>query len=79
MISINELQRGDMVIYRNGRINYVNKPYKYQKWYNSDFKHIEYGSSDDIMKVKRYVKGLVGYKQKTIYKRNGRDDSKRDV
>ena len=69
MISIEEMQRGDLVIYRNGKTNYVNKPHKYQQWYNGDFKHIEFGSGADIMKVKRYVKGLFGYRQKNVYKR----------
>ena len=41
----------------------------YQRWYNDNFKHIEYGRGADIMEVKRWIKGLLGYKHKTIYKR----------
>lgn len=73
MISIRELQKGDLVIYRSGRTNYVNKPYKYQLWFDDDFRHIEYGRNADIMEVKRWTKGLLGYKHKTIYKRGGRN------
>ena len=69
--SINELQRGDLVIYRCGRTNYVNKPYKYQMWYDNNFRHREFGRNDDIIEIKRYVKGRFFYKLKTIYKRGG--------
>ncbi len=70
--SVYELKKGDLVIYRYKRMNYVNKPYKYQMWFTDDFKHREYGKASDIMEVKRYVKVLWFYKLKTIYKRRER-------
>ena len=70
--NISELQKGDLVIYRYGRTNFVNKPYKYEQWFNDDFKHIEYGKSSDIMEIKRYKKILGFYRLKTIYKRKER-------
>lgn len=52
--SINELQKGDLIIYRNGRVNYVNKPFKYQLWYDENFCHREFGIEFDIIEIKRY-------------------------
>ena len=66
--SVDELKRGDIVVYRNGRINYVNRPIKYANWFKEDFKSLE-SPLLDIVEVKRYVKILWFYKLKTIYKR----------
>lgn len=62
-----DINRGDIVTYRSGRINHVNKPFKYKNWYTDDFKHKEFGSGYDIVKVQRYVKILCFYILKTIY------------
>lgn len=67
--SLDELQKGDLVIYRSGRTNFVNKPFKYQQWFNDDFRHKEFDKGSDIMEIKRYVKVLCFYRFKTIYKR----------
>lgn len=66
--TVDELKRGDVVTYRNGRINCVNRPGKYSNWFNKDFKSLE-SPLLDIVEVKRYVKILWFYKLKTIYKR----------
>lgn len=66
--TVDELKCGDIVTYRNGRINYINRPGKYTNWFNKDFKSLE-SPLLDIVEVKRYVKILWLYKLKTIYKR----------
>ena len=66
---IEDLRVGDIVTYRSGRINYVNKPYKYNIWYNQHLHHRKFGGSEDIMKIQRYVKFLCFYRLKTIYER----------
>lgn len=67
--NIFELQKGDIVFYRNGRINYVNDFGNYIRYYNEDFENISKPKSLDIMKIKRYVKILWFYKLKTFYER----------
>ena len=66
---IEDIRKGDIITYRNGRTNNVNKPFKYELWYNENFKHIKWGKQDDIMKIQRYVKFLCFYRLKTIYER----------
>lgn len=67
--TVDELKRGDIVIYRNGHINHVNYPKNYHSWYNKDFNQLESKRWLDIVEIKRYVKVLWFYKLKTIYKR----------
>lgn len=64
-----DIQKGDIVTYRSGRVNNVNKPDKYLIFYNSDYKNRKFGCDFDIMKVQRYVKLLYFYRLKTIYER----------
>lgn len=64
-----DIQKGDIVTYRSGRVNNVNKPDKYLEFYNSDYKNKSFGCDFDIMKVQRYVKLLCFYRLKTIYER----------
>ena len=64
-----EIKKGDIVTYRNGRINNVNKPIKYFVYFTEDFKNANLGRGMDIMKIQRYVKFLCFYRLKTIYKR----------
>lgn len=64
-----DIQKGDIVTYRSGRINNVNKPFKYEMYYKEDLKNKYWGSNMDIMQVQRYVKFLCFYRLKTIYKR----------
>lgn len=68
---IADIEKGDIVFYRNGKTNLVRRPKQYRKWYNDDFKHKEIPNNYDIMKIKRYVKFLCFYRLKTIYKRKG--------
>lgn len=69
-MKVHDLRIGDIVTYRNGRINHVNKPDKYNYWYNKDFKNPMLNRGFDIMKIQRYVKCLWFYRLKTIYKRS---------
>lgn len=69
-MKITDIRKGDIVTYRGGRINNVNKPKKYYEWYGTDFKHIKWNEYHDIIKIQRYVKFLCFYRLKTIYKRN---------
>lgn len=62
-----EIEKGDIVTYQTGRINYVNKPQKYAMYFNNDFEN--YSLDLDIIKIQRYVKFLCFYRLKTIYKR----------
>lgn len=66
---IEDIRKGDIITYRSGRINYVNKPFKYAIWFDKDFKHKHYSFNMNIMKIQRYVKFLCFYRLKTIYKR----------
>ena len=69
-MEIKDIQFGDIVTYRSGRINNVNKPYNYHYYFNEDFKNPHFGKRMDIMTIQRYVRVLGFYKLKTIYKRN---------
>lgn len=62
-----DIQKGDLITYRCGRKNFVNKPFKYELYFNANLENENYGSSMDIMIIQRYVKGIFGYKFKTIY------------
>lgn len=66
-MKVTDIRKGDIVTYLNGRINYVNNPENYHKWFNDNFnnKILEL----DIAKIQRYVKCLWFYRLKTIYKR----------
>ena len=64
------IKKGDIVTYRSGRINNVNKPFNYRIWYGKDLKKKDNNPKEDIMKIQRYVKLLCFYRLKTIYKRN---------
>lgn len=64
-----DIEKGDIVTYRNGRTNNVNKTFKYQRYYTDDFKNREFGCNFEIVKIQRYVKFLWFYKLKTIYKK----------
>lgn len=67
-MKITDIKKGDIVIYRNRKINNVNHPEKYWNWYNKDFTNKRL-KCFDIVEIKRYKKSLLGYKLKTIYKR----------
>lgn len=66
---VEDIRKGDIVTYRGGRINYVNKPNHYRAYYTKNFQNKELGCYFDIMKIQRYVKFLCFYRLKTIYKR----------
>lgn len=59
------IQKGDIITYDSGRVNFVNKPFKYQMYFDKNM----YNSALDlrIIKIQRYVKVLGFYKLKTIY------------
>ena len=67
---VRDIRKGDIITYRSGRVNHVNKPGNYQKYYNVYFKNSELGTNYDIVRIQRYVKFLWFYKLKTIYKRS---------
>ncbi len=68
-MNIIDIEKGDIVFYRNGKTNLVRRPKQYKKWYDDNFNHKEIANDYDIMKIKRYVKILCFYRLKTIYKR----------
>ena len=67
-MTIKNLMKGDIVFYRNGNINRVNKPKRYILNYNEDLTS-KYDPQQDIVKVQRYVGFLGLYRLKTIYRR----------
>lgn len=66
-MKVKEIKKGDIITYHNGDINYVNKPHKYEKYFNKNFYNFELGLQ--IVKIQRYVKFLGFYRLKTIYKK----------
>lgn len=73
-MQLKDIRKGDIVTYRDGMINHVNKPYSYEKWFNNDFNNIQL-KNIQIIKIQRYVKCLWFYRLKTIYKRKGFKDA----
>ena len=69
MMRVKDIQFGDIVTYRSGRVNNVNNPNNYHKFFNEDFKNHIFGKGFDIMTIQRYVKVFGLYKLKTIYRR----------
>ena len=69
-MKVKDIKKGDIVTYRSGRVNNVNKPGKYHHYFNEQFKNKEFGSGMDIMQIQRYVKCLWFYRLKTIYRRD---------
>lgn len=67
-MKVKDITKGDIIYYRNGRVNIVNKASQYYKYFTNDFKNVAWNGYD-IVKIKRYVKILWFYKLKTIYKR----------
>lgn len=67
-MTIKNLMKGDIVFYRNGSINRVNKPMRYQQNYNDDMTSL-HDPQLDIVKVQRFVGFLGLYRLSTIYRR----------
>ena len=67
-MTVNDLIKGDIVTYKNGQVNRVKKPIRYQRNYNEDMTNI-HDSQLDIVKVQRFIKFLGLYRLKTIYRR----------
>lgn len=68
-MKVKDIKFGDVVTYRNGRINNVNNPDKYNQYFNNNFENITKPSDFDIMRIQRYVKMFGFYRLKTIYRR----------
>lgn len=68
-MNIKDLRKGDIVKYRNGKTNRVNKPYNYYRFYKKDLTKKKNDTAYDIMRVQRYKKILWFYVLKTIYRR----------
>lgn len=68
-MKINDIKKGDIVTYRTKRVNYVNNPDNYKRYFNDKFENPQFGFTFDIMKIQRYTKFLWFYRLKTIYKR----------
>lgn len=67
-MTIENILKGDIVYYRNGHINRVNKPDRYMTHYTKDLKN-KHDPHYDIVKVQRYVKFLGLYRLRTIFRR----------
>jgi hypothetical protein len=59
------IKKGDIVTYDSGKRNFVNKPFKYQMYFDTNM----YNSNLNlrIIKIQRYIKVLWFYKLKNIY------------
>lgn len=64
-----KIKKGDIVTYRNGRVNHVNNETKYEIYYDENLNNEDLGRSYSIVKVQRYVKFLCLYRLKTIWER----------
>lgn len=60
-------QKGDIVTYSNGIVKVINKPNKYEKYFNDDYYNPTYDLRID--KIQRYKKILCFYILETIYVR----------
>ena len=69
-MTIKDIKKGDIVTYRSGKINYVNRPNNYKIYYSNNLQNKELGCYFDIMRIDRYVKCLWFYRLKTIYERD---------
>ena len=69
-MTIKDIKKGDIITYRSGRINNVNKPEKYHYYFNENFENRGLGYDYTIVKIQRYVKCLWFYRLKTIYRRD---------
>lgn len=69
MLKTKDIKFGDIVTYKSGRINNVNDPRNYNKYYNESFENIRKGEEFDIVKIQRFKKILMLYILKTIYRR----------
>ena len=68
-MSLRKLKIGDKVTYKDGRVNYVNKPWKYLFYFDKELKNEKLGEGFEIVKIERYVRFLCFYRLKTIYKK----------
>lgn len=73
-MKVTDIQKGDIIYYCNGRINNVNKPHQYHRYFDNNFKNKEWWGFD-IIKIQRYVKFLWFYRLKTIYRRYADDEN----
>ena len=63
-----DIKKGDIITYKHGKVNYVNKPINYHLYFDSDFRNSEVPWVE-IVKIQRYVKCLWFYRLKTLYRR----------
>ena len=66
-MNLRKLKKGDKVTYKDGRVNYVNKPWKYLLYFDKKLRNEKL--DDEIVKIERYVRFLCFYRLKTIYKK----------
>ena len=66
-MNLRKLKKGDKVTYKDGRVNYVNKPWNYLFYFDKNLRNEKL--DDEIVKIERYVRFLCFYRLKTIYKR----------
>lgn len=66
-MNLRNLKKGDKVTYKDGRVNYVNKPWNYLLYFDKKLRNEKL--DDEIVKIERYVRFLCFYRLKTIYKR----------
>lgn len=64
-----DIKKGDIVVYRSGRVNHVNKPKQYARYYDDNFENWGLGREYGIIMILRYEKFLCFYKLKTIYEK----------
>lgn len=63
---LSQIRKGDIITYDCGRVNFVNKPFKYQMYFDKNMYNSDLNIR--IVKIQRYVKILCFYKLKTIYR-----------
>lgn len=61
-------KKGDIVTYSDGKIKCINKPNKYEKYFNDNLYNPYYGLQ--IIKIQRYVKFLCFYRLKTVWRKD---------
>lgn len=67
-MKVDRFKKGDIVTYSNNVVKFINKPNKYEKYFDYDYYNSIYNLK--IMKLQRYKKVFGIYILKTIYIRS---------